>query len=78
MAVTKTIGTNRFGKVDIRRTTKKLEVHIDFKGENTYKRVAWEDTAACYWVKVDGFWYRLDGEIDGVFVADKHTIGYNN
>lgn len=57
MSNTKTIVTNKYGRVDIRKTAKKLNVRIDGK---EYERVAWEDSSACYWVKVNKRWRRVD------------------
>lgn len=55
---TKTIDTNKYGKVDIHKTTEKLSVMVYDK---VYERVAWEDTNAGYWVKVNNYWYRVSG-----------------
>lgn len=53
---TKTIDTNKYGKIDIRKTSEKLTVMVNDK---VYERVAWEDTNAGYWVKVNGYWYHV-------------------
>lgn len=53
---TKTINTNKYGEIDIRKTSEKLTVIVN---NHVYERVAWEDTSATYWVKVNGYWYRV-------------------
>lgn len=68
---TKTINTNKYGKVDIRKTSEKLNVVI---GDRAYERVAWEDTAACYWVLVKRCWYR----VDNMAIAHQRRFHYNS
>lgn len=53
---TRTINTNKYGEIDIRKTSEKLTVMVN---DHVYERVAWEDTSATYWVKVNGYWYRV-------------------
>ena len=66
---TKTINTNKYGKIDIRKTSKKLNVIV---GNHKYERVAWEDTNACYWVKANGYWHRIDNMV----IAHQKRFGY--
>ena len=74
---TKTIKTNKYGIIDIRRTSQKIPVYFPFFGMGrNYTRVAWEDTNACYWVKVDGHWYKTYYRPDAGYSADGATIGF--
>lgn len=76
---TKTIDTNKYGKVDIHKTTEKVEGYFPFMGIHgrTYVRTAWEDTNSCYWVKVDGYWYKLYRRIGEGYKADSATVGFD-
>jgi len=75
---TKTIDTNKYGRVDIRRTHEKVSVYFPFMGlGRNYTRLALEDTNACYWVKVDGHWYKTYYRADEGYKADGATIGFD-
>lgn len=69
--MTKTINTNKYGKINIVKTSEKLNVVV---GDRAYERVAWEDTDACYWVLVKGCWYR----VDNMSIADQKRFCYNS
>ena len=74
----KTINTNKYGKIDIRKTSEKVSVYFPFMGfGRNYTRVAWEDTNACYWVKVDGHWYKTYRRIGEGYKADGATVGFD-
>lgn len=74
---TKTIDTNKFGKIDIRKTSEKVEAYFPYMGMGRlYTRTAWEDTNACYWVKVDGYWHKLYHK-GYRFIADVSVRGFD-
>ena len=75
---TKTINTNKYGNIDIRKTTDKVKAYFPFMGAygKSYTRVAWEDTNGCYWVTVGGYWYKLYFKTDE-YKADASVIGYD-